>query len=82
MPQMQRSMPVFEVADVEASAAFYHEKLGFSPGAFYGSPPAFCIVRRDTVTIALERSRDAGRAPQNQYWAAYVYVDDVDALVG
>ena len=80
MPTMQRSMAVIEVADVEKSAAFYNDMLGFSPGPFFGSPPAFCIVGRDTVTIALDRSRSEGRAPQNQYWAAYVYVDDVDAL--
>lgn len=80
MPKMQRSMAVIEVADVERSATFYNDKLGFSPGPFFGSPPAFCIVGRDTVTIALDRSRANGRAPQNQYWAAYVYVDDVNAL--
>jgi len=73
-------MPVLEVVDVEASAAFYNDKLSFTPGPFFGSPPAFCIVGRNTVTIALERSRTPGRNPQNQYWAAYVYVDDVDAL--
>lgn len=82
MPRMQRSMAVLEVADVEKSAAFYRDRLGFSPGPFFGSPPAFCIVGRDTVTIALDRSRDEGRTPQNQCWAAYVYVDDVDALAG
>ena len=80
MPTMQRSMAVLEVADVERSAAFYNDKLGFSPGPFFGEPPAFCIVGRDTVTIALDRSRDVGRAPQNHCWAAYVYVDEVDAL--
>ena len=80
MPKMQRSMPVLEVADVVKSAAFYTDMLGLSAGPFWGDPPCFCIVGRDTVTIALDQSRDAGRAPQNQYWAAYVYVDDVDAL--
>lgn len=80
MPKMQRCMPVLEVVDVEASAAFYNDKLAFTPGPFFGSPPAFCIVGRNTVTIALERSRTPGRTPQNQYWAAYVYVDDVDSL--
>lgn len=80
MTLMHRSMPVIEVADVEKSAAFYRDRLGFSPGPFFGSPPAFCIVGRDTVTIALDRSQETGRAPQNQYWAAYVYVEDADAL--
>ena len=78
---MVRSMSVLEVSDVERSAAFYRDKLGFSPGAFFGDPPAFCIVGRDTVTIALDQSRDATRTPQNQYWAVYVYVDDVEAVL-
>lgn len=82
MTQMLRSMPVIEVTDVEKSAAFYSDMLGFSPGSFFGEPPAFCIVGRGRVTIALDRSREAGRKPQNQYWAAYVYVEDVDALAG
>jgi uncharacterized glyoxalase superfamily protein PhnB len=77
---MIRAMPVLEVRDVVASAAFYEEKLGFDSGKIFGDPPAFGIVARGTVTIAFDQSRDASRAPQNQYWAAYVYVADADAL--
>ncbi len=80
MPQMQRSMPVLEVTDVVKSAAFYRDMLGFTPGHFWGDPPCFNIVGRNTVTIALDQSRETGREPRNQYWAAYIYVDDVDAL--
>ncbi len=80
MPRMHRSMPVLEVADVVKSAEFYRDKLGLTPGPFWGDPPCFCIVGRDTVTIALDQSREAGRKPQNQYWAAYIYVEDVDGL--
>jgi len=80
MPRMQRSMAVIEVSDVERSAAFWSRALGFTPGAFYGDPPAFCIVAGDTGAVALDRSRASGRRPQNQYWAVYVYVDDVDAM--
>ena len=75
-----RSMPVIEVSDVVASAKWYQEALGFAPGPFAGEPPMFCIVGRDRITIALDQSRETGRAPQNQYWAAYLYVEDVDAL--
>lgn len=78
---MVRSMSVLEVSDVRRSATFYRDSLGFSPGPFYGDPPAFCIVGRDTVTIALDQARDATRKPQNQYWAVYVYVDDIDAVL-
>ncbi len=75
-----RSAAVLQVRDVKKSAAFYNEKLGFNPGSFWGEPPCFCIVGRGTVTIFLDQSRDPeAKPPVNQYWAAYVYVDDVDA---
>lgn len=80
MPKALRSMTVLEVSDVEKSAAWYEANLAFTAGPFFGEPPAFCIVGRDSVTIALDRSREARPAPRNQYWATYVYVDDVDAL--
>ena len=82
-PDLIRSMPVLEVADVERSVAFYTEKLGFFAHQLWGEegePPAFCIVQRGNVTIALDRSREAGRKPNNQYWAAYLYVADADGL--
>lgn len=80
MPTLQRSMPIIEVSDVVESARYYTEKLGFASSSFFGDPPAFCIVGRDTVTLALDQSNEADREPHNQYWAAYIYVDDVDAL--
>lgn len=79
--KFERSMPVLEVSDVQKSAAFYRDMLGFRTSPFYGDPPAFCMVNRDMVSIALDQSREAGRRPQNQYWAAYIYVDDVDAVL-
>ena len=32
------------------------------------------------VTIALDRSRSEGPIPVNQYWAAYIYVENADIL--
>lgn len=78
-PTVIRSMPVLQVADVAASAAHYTDILGFSSHGLWGEPPEFGIVQRGDVTIALDRARD-GSVPLNQYWAAYVYVSDVDAL--
>jgi catechol 2,3-dioxygenase-like lactoylglutathione lyase family enzyme len=78
-PEIIRSMPVLQVADVAASEAYYTGILGFSSHGSWGDPPDFGIVQRGDVTIALDRARD-GSVPLNQYWAAYVYVDDVDAL--
>lgn len=80
MSEFVRSMPVLEVSDLSASMAFYRDQLGFDTGGTFGEPPAFCIVNRGTITIALDASREGGRQPQNQYWAAYLYVTDVEAL--
>lgn len=76
---MVRAMPVLQVADVDRSAAFYCDVLGFFSHGTWGEGPEFCIVQRGEVTIALDRSRD-GAVPVNQYWAAYVYVEDADKL--
>ncbi len=81
MVTFHRSMPILEVSDVVASGTFYREKLGFQT-AFFGDPPAFCIVGRDAVTIGLDQARSPNRAPQNAGWAAYLYVDDAEALCG
>ena len=76
---MIRAMPILQVADVRRSARFYCDKLGFVSHGTWGEGPDFCIVQRGRVTLALDRSRD-GAVPLNQYWAAYVYVEDADAL--
>ena len=76
---MNRSMPVLQVADVTRSVAFYVDKLGFVSNGTWGDGPAFAIVQRGRVTIALDKSRGDG-VPLNQYWAAYIYVEDADAL--
>ncbi|WP_282610707.1 VOC family protein [Pelagibius sp. Alg239-R121] len=73
-------MPVLQVTDVTRSERFYCEKLGFKSHGTWGDGPDFCIVQRGQVTIALDRSRGDGPLPNNQYWAAYIYVKDADAL--
>lgn len=79
-PTCLRSAPVLEVKDVKRSEAFYTEKLGFISHGTWGDPPGFCIVQRGTVTVMLDKSGRDREIPLNQYWAAYVYVDDADAL--
>ena len=78
--RFQRAMPVLQVRDVMASEAFYCGKLGFSSHGTWGDPPVFAIVQRGAVTIALDQSRDGSRPPRQQYWQAYIYVSDADAL--
>jgi catechol 2,3-dioxygenase-like lactoylglutathione lyase family enzyme len=81
MVKVVASATTIEVTDVIASEAFYREKLGFRSGHFYGEPPTFCIVGRDKVTIFLDKIRTPHPVPLNQYWALYIYVDDVDAML-
>ena len=78
---MIRCMPVLQVRDVSRSEAFYCDQLGFASHGTWGDGPEFCIVQRGPVTIALDRARDPGPLPINQYWAAYVYVAAVDDLL-
>ncbi len=78
--QFERAMPVLEVQDVRESESFYCNKLGFQSHGMWGEPPVFTIVQRGAVTVALDQSRDGSRRPGQQYWSAYVYVADADAL--
>ena len=48
-------------------------------GLMFGEPPTFCLLSRDNVAIFLDLARTPHPAPLNQYWAIYLYVDDVDA---
>lgn len=77
---MLRCMPVLQVADVKKSETFYCEKLAFRSHGTWGDGPDFAIVQRGRVTIALDRAHAAGPIPLNQYWAAYIYVEDADRL--
>lgn len=79
--RLQRSMPVLQVHDLMASLAFYCDTLGFASHGTWGEPPVFAIVQRGHVTIALDKSRDGSKPPLQQYWQAYIYVTDADALL-
>ncbi|MEM8797190.1 MAG: VOC family protein [Pseudomonadota bacterium] len=75
---LTRAMPILQVKDVVVSVAFY-EGIGFTCHGMWDDPPSFAIVQRGTVTLGLDRSGNPD-LPTNQWWAAYLYVDDVDAL--
>jgi predicted enzyme related to lactoylglutathione lyase len=83
--------PYFLVADVEATADWYREKLGFQYERFWGEPgepPQFTMVRRAGMVIMLSRAAAKGAmrpnhraVPDSDHWDAYVWVDDADALL-
>ena len=77
-----RAMPLLQVSDVRAAAAFY-ARLGFvNNGMWSGDDgtdePHFGIIQRGDVTIGLQLLRGPLRV--NTHWAAYIYVDDAAAL--
>lgn len=80
--------PYFIVEDVVATANFYRDKLGFHYERFWGDPPAFTIVVRNGVAIMLSQFEARGLmrpngsvVPGGDAWDAYIWVDEVDALV-
>lgn len=79
MIQGHRSMPILSVKDVEKSAGFFTDGLGFS---FAGSwqdddgIPSFAIVVLDHITVGLHR---ANQVKSSDAWAAYFYVEDIEA---
>lgn len=80
MKQGVRSMPILPANDLAASVAFYTDKLGFDLAGQWQNDdgtPNFAIVQLGDVTLGLAASDRAGSGDD---WAAYVYVEDIDAF--
>jgi uncharacterized glyoxalase superfamily protein PhnB len=77
--------PLFVVRDVEVSAKFYCDVLGFEDPSFFseeGQPVAFCMLNRDGHELMLQRScREGDISPngRNDSWDMYLRVVDVAA---
>jgi predicted enzyme related to lactoylglutathione lyase len=77
--------PLFVVRDVERSAAFYCDVLGFEDPSFFapeGGPAEFCMINRDGHELMLKRSRGEGDVTPNgrpDAWDVYLRVADVAA---
>ena len=73
-------MPVLPVGDVAQSAAWFRDRLGFSiAGTWENDDGAadFAIVQMGRITVGLKRS---GRDGSGEDWAAYFYLEDIDAF--
>ncbi|MBS0241511.1 MAG: VOC family protein [Proteobacteria bacterium] len=77
--QLQRAMPVLEIADIQRSIDFYKDKLGFAVDT-WGQPPTFAIAQRGTCSVALAVLPADAAKVSRRTWAAYLYARDVDAL--
>lgn len=84
-PKFLSSAPVLLVANVQQSAAFYRDKLGFRFERFWGDPPTFCMPQRDGLVVMLSQVPagepvDTGFRRSEKVWSAYFWVDDATTL--
>jgi hypothetical protein len=80
------AVPVFRVASVALSAAWYADVLGFVADSV-GPPgdPVFSILRRDEAEVMLQKVREGVGSARSATaagggWDAYIRIDDVDAF--
>jgi catechol 2,3-dioxygenase-like lactoylglutathione lyase family enzyme len=83
-PMLALAEPQLFVADIEASCAFYVEKLGFEIGFVYGEPPFYAQVRRDGARLNLRHVDrpvfDAQLRAREDLLSATIVVEEIKAL--
>jgi catechol 2,3-dioxygenase-like lactoylglutathione lyase family enzyme len=75
MATLERTAPIFPVADLDAALAHYR-RLGFSTRTYAGG--GYGYATRDGVELHLTVVR--GHDPKTSTSALYLFVDDADAL--
>ncbi len=85
MAKITASAPILLVSDVEASANYFRDCVGFQYDGFHGDPPHFCITHRDGHYLMLARCEDPSQIKPHwqivpQMWNAYFWVDDARVL--
>ncbi len=82
--QLLRSAPYFPVADVDRSATYYEQVLGFRREYAAGSPAVFAIVSRDGLPIMFRLVEAPERITPNEKqggtWDAFFWVRDARGL--
>lgn len=79
------SAPFLLVDDVVRAAEYYRDKFGFELGRYFGEPPGFVIVRRNTARIMLRQAPAQPALLSNvskmpHALDVYIWVSDVQAL--
>ena len=79
------SAPVLLVHDVETTAQFYSDKLGFHYHRLWGEPPSFCILHRDAYSVMISKIADNINHNPNDHldktmWDIYFWTDNVEVL--
>jgi catechol 2,3-dioxygenase-like lactoylglutathione lyase family enzyme len=71
---LQKACPILPAADIQATLAWYADKLGFTVGGDWGD---YGIVHRDSVELHFWKCEDRALAEQS---SAYLRVADIDAV--
>ena len=77
--------PQFVVADVQKTAEYYRDKLGFEILGYFKEPPVYAMVRRGNAEIHFGKS-DSEKVQMNENVRrglgtdAYIFVNDITAL--
>src|SRR5471030_2879426 len=77
--------PFLLVDDVVKAAEYYRDVLGFELSRYFGDPPGFIIVRRNSARIMLRQSQThpallTNTSKVKEALDLYVWVSDVAAL--
>jgi catechol 2,3-dioxygenase-like lactoylglutathione lyase family enzyme len=82
--RLTRAVPVILVANVEASARFFRDTLGFSIDFLHGKPPFYGSVSRDGACLHLKFVHEpvfaVGAQDGDGFISAFIEVENVKAL--
>ncbi len=84
MARLTGSSAVLLVSDLERSASYYGDMLGFEC-QLYGDPPDFMTAARDDVVVLIALCSEPEKIVPNwkivdKIWNVYIRVDDVDQI--
>lgn len=83
-PRFTRAVPVILVGNVQASAEFFRDTLGFSIDFLHGHPPFYGSVSRDGACVHLKFVHEpvlvVGPHDRNGLIMAFIEVENVKAL--
>jgi catechol 2,3-dioxygenase-like lactoylglutathione lyase family enzyme len=84
VPEIKGAKPVINVANVQASAAFFRDKLGFKIDFLHGSPPFYGSVSRGGACLHLRFVHEPvfkdGVREEEQLLSAFLDVDNIKGL--
>lgn len=79
--------PFLLVDDVVKSGEYWRDVFGFNLGRYFGDPPGFTIMQRNTARVMLRQAPAASRpaaitntSKMHEALDLYIWVSDVEAL--